>query len=249
MARPAKPLPEDFQNFLDEANDGAILMSLGSVLNFFPQDMIDMFCEVFSKLEQRVIWRLPANKQCSDGASNNVMVVTWTPQNDVLAHRNMKLFITHAGLNSVVESIYHKVPMVVIPVMFDQPANAIKLLHKHLAVQLKIAELEVDDVEAKIRSVLNNETFIEALSRASAILREKLESTGKRASFWIRHVVQHGDSHLRTSAYDLNILQFLMVDVVAFLLAISLLFLFVGYKSARCCCRCCCSRRKKPKTD
>ncbi len=36
------------------------------------------------------------------------------------AHKNTKLFITHAGLLSTQESIYHGVPMLGIPIFADQ---------------------------------------------------------------------------------------------------------------------------------
>jgi hypothetical protein len=32
-----------------------------------------------------------------------VQVATWVPQNDVLAHPNLKLFLSHCGVNSMYE--------------------------------------------------------------------------------------------------------------------------------------------------
>ena len=32
-----------------------------------------------------------------------MQVVTWVPQNDVLAHPNLKLFLSHCGVNSMYE--------------------------------------------------------------------------------------------------------------------------------------------------
>ena len=37
---------------------------------------------------------------------DNVYVFPWLPVNDVLGHRNCKLFITHAGYNSLIETSY-----------------------------------------------------------------------------------------------------------------------------------------------
>ncbi len=44
------------------------------------------------------------------------------PQLEVLKQAN--LFITHGGMNSSSESLYFGVPMIVIPVMGDQPIVA-----------------------------------------------------------------------------------------------------------------------------
>ena len=56
--------------------------------------------------------------------SDNVKVVPWMPQNDVLGHPKTRLFIGHAGLNGIFESIYHGVPMILSPFFGDQFDNA-----------------------------------------------------------------------------------------------------------------------------
>ncbi len=43
---------------------------------------------------------------------SNVMTSKWLPQQDVLAHKNTKLFITHAGQSSFQETLCHKKPAV-----------------------------------------------------------------------------------------------------------------------------------------
>lgn len=50
-------------------------------------------------------------------------VVEWAPQVQVLAHSSVGLFITHAGWNSVVESMMAGVPMICRPFFGDQMIN------------------------------------------------------------------------------------------------------------------------------
>ncbi|MFI0982691.1 macrolide family glycosyltransferase [Streptomyces sp. NPDC021093] len=47
------------------------------------------------------------------------------PQLDVLGRA--ELFVTHGGMNSVMESLYHGVPMVVVPQMSEQHANGLRV--------------------------------------------------------------------------------------------------------------------------
>jgi len=51
-------------------------------------------------------------------------VVPWLPQNDLLGHPATRAFLTHGGIHSLYEAVYHAVPMVVVPIGADQPDNA-----------------------------------------------------------------------------------------------------------------------------
>jgi glucuronosyltransferase len=68
---------------------------------------------VFSKLKQRVI--LKWDEVDIDLKPKNVLIKNWIPQDDILAHKNCILFISHGGLGGVAESKYHGVPIVGIP--------------------------------------------------------------------------------------------------------------------------------------
>ncbi|KZS03466.1 Ugt36Ba, partial [Daphnia magna] len=82
-ARPAKQLPPKFKVFADEAKDGFIVFTLGSFVSVssMPQDLVDTFMRVFSKLPQRVIWKWEA--AIPDNIPPNIMMVDWLPQQDL----------------------------------------------------------------------------------------------------------------------------------------------------------------------
>ena len=58
----------------------------------------------------------------------------WLPQNDLLAHKNIKAFVSHVGHNSLYESAYHGVPLVSFPLFAEQYANAKKAEHVGLGL-------------------------------------------------------------------------------------------------------------------
>ena len=58
---------------------------------------------------------------------SNIKFVDWAPQNDVLAHPAVKLFVTQSGINSLYEAAYNAVPMVSVPIIGDQINNAAKV--------------------------------------------------------------------------------------------------------------------------
>ena len=47
--------------------------------------------------------------------ASNIKVMDWFPQNDLLAHKDIKAFVSHVGHNSLYESAYHGVPVVAVP--------------------------------------------------------------------------------------------------------------------------------------
>jgi UDP:flavonoid glycosyltransferase YjiC (YdhE family) len=67
--------------------------------------------------------------------------------------------ITHAGLNTVLESLAQGVPQVGIPVTYDQPGVAARIAHKNTGVVTSLAELTVDHLAFLLNEVLTNPIY------------------------------------------------------------------------------------------
>jgi len=64
-------------------------------------------------------------QEAIDAAGNDKMrVVDWAPQRDVLRHRAVGCFLTHAGWNSTLEGVVEGVPLVCWPFFADQQINS-----------------------------------------------------------------------------------------------------------------------------
>ncbi|KAL3812807.1 hypothetical protein ACJIZ3_014075 [Penstemon smallii] len=61
----------------------------------------------------------------------------WAPQAEILAHENVGGFMSHCGWSSVMESIYFGVPIVAVPLKFDQPVNSRLLVEIGVGVEVK----------------------------------------------------------------------------------------------------------------
>ena len=109
--KPPKPLPKDLQEFFDTSGEaGVIYVSFGSVLQAseMSEEKRLLLLNVFKKLKQRVLWKWET-EQMPDLPSN-VKLSKWLPQQDLLAHPKLRLFVTHGGQSSTQETLCRQMP-------------------------------------------------------------------------------------------------------------------------------------------
>ena len=119
-----------------------------------PQEKVDILINTFSKLKHKVIWKWESDEL--PNKPDNVLIGKWLPQDDILAHKNVKLFISHGGLGSIVESKYHGVPMIGIPIYGDQMKNVEVIVKDGWALSLDLKNLTEEFLNEAIREILEN---------------------------------------------------------------------------------------------
>ena len=122
--RPPIQLDGGLKSFMDSARYGAVIVSFGSVAKWMPDNIRDKLLNVFKKLKHlKFVFKYGSDFSNED----NVLMMPWIPQNDLLGHRNAKLFITHCGLNALYDTLYNAVPIIGLPLFRDQHYNALKM--------------------------------------------------------------------------------------------------------------------------
>src|SRR6218665_1130723 len=208
----AKKLPQNIESIIENSPEGGvILLSFGSIAYYFPTEVITRFLEAFSKLNRTVLLKL----FIPDGVKvpENVKVLSWLPQNDILGHPQTKLFITHCGNNGQHEALYHGVPMIGFPLFTDQHVNCNRAYKKGFGLVMDIIRFTPDELLANIQEVLNNPKYRSTIVKASEVFRDQPMHPRERGAFWVEHVIKHGGKHLRMLSMDLPLYQFLMLDV------------------------------------
>jgi MGT family glycosyltransferase len=89
--------------------------------------------------------------------NSGAMVVKFAPQVELL--KQAALCITHAGLNTVLESLAQGVPMVAIPVTNDQPAVAARVKWTGTGEVLPLKRLKSDTLRARIIQVMSTSSY------------------------------------------------------------------------------------------
>ena len=116
--------------WLDSKETGSVVyVSFGSLAALEKEQMEEIAwglkrsnCYFLWSVRESESGKLPSN--FSDETSEKGLVVSWSPQLEVLAHKSVGCFMTHCGWNSTLEALSLGVPMVAMPQWLDQTTNA-----------------------------------------------------------------------------------------------------------------------------
>ena len=160
--RPAQPLPQHLQDFVQSAEKGVVYVSFGSILQAskMPEHKRLLMLRVFSRLEQKVIWKW--EKEMPD-APHNVMISPWLPQTSLLAHHNVKAFVSHGGAGSFQETICHQTPIIGVPFSGDQIVNVKEAVNRNIGLSVPWFEMEEEEFEKAIKEVADDKIQIARL--------------------------------------------------------------------------------------
>ena len=219
-----KELPNDVKEFLDNAKDGVIYFSMGSIIRGvdWPLEKREAFINVFGKLKQKVLWKY--ENDTLPGNPGNIMIASWLPQRDILAHPNVKAFITHGGLLGTTEALVEGVPVLGIPIYADQMMNMKKAESFGNGILLELTNVTENSISYSLNEILNNPKFLQNAKDISQRYTDRQNSPQDTTVFWIEYAIRHkGAPHMLSSAHKLNYFQLHLFDVYAYLAFLSIL--------------------------
>ncbi|KAK4872739.1 hypothetical protein RN001_014768 [Aquatica leii] len=193
-----KPLPKELKNLLDAAENGFIYFSLGS--NFKSKNLSkgtrDVLIETFAELPYTVLWKFEEDN--IPNKPKNLITSKWFPQQDIFKHPKIKLFITQGGLQSTDEAIYDHIPMIGLPIFFDQKFNVNKMVNKGFGLSLDYKTMSKDEFKATILEVINNPKYRNKIKELAELALDQPMTGFEKAVWWIEYVIRHnGTKHLR----------------------------------------------------
>nr|XP_029731152.1 UDP-glucuronosyltransferase 2B15-like [Aedes albopictus] len=232
--RPTNQLPIDLIHVIDNSSDGFILLSLGTNAR---SDSLDsaILAEILKAMSAlpsiTFLWKLDS-EDCLPTTNKlppNVITSPWFPQNDLLAHPRIRLFITHGGLLSSQEAAWHGVPIVGLPIYADQFGNVNQLVRKGVGRRLSIVQLKADELIGCIDDVIRNESYKENAIRLSLLLRDRKDSPLDVAVWSIEWVLRNSESShtWNQSLVNLGFLQKHSYDVVAAFVCIAVVVVVI----------------------
>ncbi|EZA59830.1 UDP-glucuronosyltransferase 2B15 [Ooceraea biroi] len=156
-------LPQELKKWLDDSKDGFVYFTFGSMvlIETFPRKILDVFYASLDKIAPvRVLMKVPNPKKLPAGLPKNIRTFSWLPQLKVLKHPNIRAFITHGGLMSILEAIFCGVPMIGVPLFADQFKNVETSITRNVAVKLDVHKVTVKDMDAALNAILHDPRYM-----------------------------------------------------------------------------------------
>ncbi|MGO8933167.1 MAG: glycosyltransferase [Terracidiphilus sp.] len=102
--------------------------------------------------------------------SGDPLVVRFAPQLEIV--KRASLVITHAGINTVLESLAEGVPLVCIPLGNDQPGVAARVAAHAAGIVVPPRKANVKRLRSAVRAVLEDESYRRAARKIQAAMSE-----------------------------------------------------------------------------
>merc|ERR1712051_122517 len=227
------PLPENLRKFMDSSPEGVVFVSFGSTLkpDQMPEEKKADFIESFKNIGMSVIWKWDAE---IPDLPSNVMISSWLPQQDLLAHPNLKVFVTHGGLGSLVEAIYHKATIVGIPFSNDQKPNLLRAVRHGYAKMLDWDALNVEDFTGAIKSAMTDEEMKSSMETVNNLYVDREVKPRDRAAWWVEYVCKYEGAKWLKTGVKVPWYQYHHVDIIVFLAIILTVICIVIFLFCRC---------------
>uniref|UniRef100_A0A0D3EV72 Glycosyltransferase N-terminal domain-containing protein n=2 Tax=Oryza TaxID=4527 RepID=A0A0D3EV72_9ORYZ len=185
----------DYFAWLDCQPENSVLyVSLGSFVSV-SSSQLDEIALGLATSEVRFLWILREQSTRVRelvGNTNKGMILPWCDQLKVLCHPSVGGFLTHCGMNSTLEAVFAGVPMLTLPLFFDQPIDG-RLIVEEWKIGVNLRDSTDKD------RLIRREEIARAVKRLMASEEAEMKAIRRHALEWkeISHraVDKGGSSH------------------------------------------------------
>jgi polyene glycosyltransferase len=167
-ASPATPDGKDELSRWLDSHPSVIYVGLGTLVRL-SHAQIAALVTAFKRLgpNHHILWKLPDSQQAllppGELLPTNLRIEHWIPsQLGVLAHPNVRVFLTHGGGNGFHEGIYFGKPLLAMPFWLDCYDFAVRAIDSGVGLALdRPPAFTADEVAAKLERLLTDSSFHE----------------------------------------------------------------------------------------
>ncbi|CAK1587785.1 unnamed protein product [Parnassius mnemosyne] len=224
------PLPKDLQEILDASPRGVVYFSMGSMFKSaaLPEKTKHDLLKILGELPYTVLWKFEENL---DGLPKNVHIRSWMPQASILAHPNVKVFISHGGLLSTLETLRYGVPTIAIPVFGDQRCNAERSVQDGYALKIEMSPDMAPELKMALNEMLSNDKYYKKVKSLSKVFNSRPVKQSKLISHYVELAIESkGAYHLRSKSILYKWYELWMLDQIAAVIAVLFMFYVIVKK-------------------
>ncbi|XP_028044496.1 uncharacterized protein LOC113557729 [Rhopalosiphum maidis] len=232
--KPAKTIPEDILDFIENSPHGVIFFTFGSTIKVssLPEHIEKAFKDALADVPQRVLWKYEGEMK---DKPKNVMTKKWFPQREILLHPKVKLFISHGGMSGVYEAVDGGVPVLGFPLFYDQPRNIEHLVLAGMAISMDLLSISKEKLSNTISKLINDEVYAKNAKIASIRFKDRPMTPQQSVVYWTEYVIRHkGAPHLKSHALNLTWYQYLLLDVIGVVFTFVFLVIYLVCKVLKC---------------
>uniref|UniRef100_A0A183C5N3 glucuronosyltransferase n=1 Tax=Globodera pallida TaxID=36090 RepID=A0A183C5N3_GLOPA len=221
MSKPPNALNPALLSAVLSAPRGAVLLTFGSNTDtaFFDQQKLSNLFTAFAEFaDYAFIAKVSAVDTFSRNLTKNVPNIhlfEWVEQTDLLAHPSLRLFISHSGYNSMIESAIRGVPLLAIPLFFDQLRVAKSAEYRGFCrILTKSDLLSVERIKQEIGIMLNDPKYKANALRLSKLHREKPNPPEEQLIRWTEFLLENGPlTELVPESAEMGLAAYLCADI------------------------------------
>uniref|UniRef100_A0A914KN78 glucuronosyltransferase n=1 Tax=Meloidogyne incognita TaxID=6306 RepID=A0A914KN78_MELIC len=216
--------------FINTSNEerGFILITGGFTIQWAnaPKDVIENLLGAIREMnDTRFVWQY--NGPALQNPPSNLFTAEWLPQQQLLAHPKCKGHLSHGGLNSVIESVWHGTPIIGWPLTATAKDNLLRVTARQAGLMIE----QKRPTEKQFLSAFKR-IYIKFYKEEMLVFQDMLIDVPytelNHSAFWVEFIVRHQEvPHARSGADDLNIFQYFLVDVTLFLIGCTLLSIWL----------------------
>ena len=160
--------------------------------------------------------------------NENILLINDIKQNYILNDKRISLFITNGELNNIIESLYHKIPIIAIANSREQINNIHLILYREFGLGFKkINEVSINKIIEYIKEILNNEKYKNNCIKASEIIQRN--NGNENFNYWLNYILNVGYEHLIIpSIKEQNTFKLYNYDILSTLTFIFILFSIIS---------------------
>jgi glucuronosyltransferase len=145
-----------------------------------------------------------------------------------LANAKVTLVVSHGGMLTIQEAIWHAKPLLGVPIQIDHRRNMARAIELGFAESINLHNFTSIEIAIKARLLTETPIYQTNVRRASKLIRSRPMMPRETAVYWVEQVLEHGGlRHLQCEARKLSFYKLYSVDIISLIAIMALIYILI----------------------